>query len=141
MADMYERKPQKLTGPGGDQKELRVKYIDNLDGTWSLSVGAISLPLPDGAATAAKQDTTNAKLDDVITALGGSVSLDDVIMREDSGDANIIYIGEAATGSSQAGALWKITKLDVNTLLDVTYADGNDNYDNVWNNRESLSYS
>jgi hypothetical protein len=67
MSDMYERKPQNLTGPGGDQKELRVKYVDNGDGTWSLAVTPMSVG--SGAATSAKQDTTNLKLDDIIEAL------------------------------------------------------------------------
>lgn len=68
MADMYERKPQNLTGPEGSP-ELKVKYIDNGDGTWSLSVGAVTLPLPAGAATSAKQDTQAIKLDTLIAAL------------------------------------------------------------------------
>ncbi len=64
MADMYERKPQHLTGPGGDQEELRVGYIDNGDGTWSMATSPLTLPR--GAATSAKQDTTNLKLDKMI---------------------------------------------------------------------------
>ena len=71
MSDMYKREPQELTGPGGDQKELRTKYIDNGDGTWSVSVGAVTFPLPDGASTSAKQDTTNIKLDDLIESQNG----------------------------------------------------------------------
>jgi len=69
MSDMYKREPQELTGPGGDQQELRTKYIDNGDGTWSVSVGAVSFPLPTGASTAAKQDTTNIKLDDILDGM------------------------------------------------------------------------
>lgn len=82
---------------------------------------------------------TSAKQDDIIDLL--SPSANDVIMREKSTDSDIIYIGEAANGSATSGSVWKITRLDLNTLLDVTYADGNLNYDNVWDNRESLSYS
>lgn len=236
MADMYHKLPQALTGPGGDQKELRVKYIDNLDGTWSLAIGALVLPLPDGAATSVKQDTTNTKLDDLITAVeaggggGGGVQYDagdvvatptgtvilarradnsyypllitdsgqlltllsdadgnqahitgtalDVniaagadllataalqtdgnnlltlieaginnptahsdIMEEKSDDPNIIYVGSSLPGTSTASAGWSITRLDTTTLLAVTRADGDPNYDNIWDDRESLSYS
>lgn len=56
--------------------------------------------------------------------------------------ANVIYIGKAAPGSTGSQNVWQIKKLDTSTLaLDKTWADGNANYDNVWNNRASLSYS
>lgn len=68
-------------------------------------------------------------------------SANNVIMREKSTDADIIYIGEATNATATSAASWKITRLDLNTLLDVTYADGNLNYDNIWDNRESLTYT
>ncbi len=56
--------------------------------------------------------------------------------------AGVTYIGKAAPSSSTASAVWQIKKLDSNTLaLDKTWADGNDLFDNVWNNREALTYS
>lgn len=68
-------------------------------------------------------------------------SSNNVFMEYDSGDSNIIYIGEAANGTATSAASWKVTKLDTTSLLAVKYADGNLNYDNVWDNRESLTYS
>lgn len=56
--------------------------------------------------------------------------------------ANVIYIGKALPGSTGAQNVWQIKKLDTSTLaLDKTWADGNDSFDNIWNNRASLSYS
>ena len=52
------------------------------------------------------------------------------------------YIGEADPGSALASAVWRIKRIqvvgDVSTIL---WADGNSNFDNVWNNRAALSYS
>lgn len=80
----------------------------------------------------------------VTVVAGGSGSVanaNNIFMREDSGDSNIIYVGEAANGTATSAAEWKVTKLDTTYVLDVTYADGNLSYDNIWDNRESLSYS
>jgi hypothetical protein len=133
MADMYERKPQKLTGPGGDQKELRVKYIDNLDGTWSLAIGAITLPLPDGAATALKQDTTNTKLDDLITAVS-TVSPAYKLLLDDTTTANVTYVGKAAIGSATSASVWQIQKIDETSGMVITWG-GTGAFDQEWDER------
>lgn len=59
------------------------------------------------------------------------------------GSGNPIYIGKATAGSAKSTAVWQIKKLtwDGNNLTDIQWANGNTNYDNVWNNRASLSYS
>ena len=97
MANMYKREPQELTGPGGDQPELRVRYVDNLDGTWSLAVVGISSALPDGAATSAKQDTTNIKLDEVVAAIesisGGPTGAYALVQKNTDGDSTYKYYG------------------------------------------------
>jgi hypothetical protein len=53
------------------------------------------------------------------------------------------YVGMAEPGTSQASALWRIKKLVYSSgnLVRVLLADGNDNFDNVWNDRASLPYS
>lgn len=110
MSDMYERKPQQLTGPDGSP-ELRVKYIDNGDDTWSLAVGALVLPLPTGAATSVKQDTTNIKLDDLITAISG-ISGDALRQYKYSDSAtvsNVDYVGKLKPDGD-----WLITRYDAN---------------------------
>lgn len=64
--------------------------------------------------------------------------------RTDFVGDTIIYIGEAAVGSADASAVWRIRRLTL-TLpdSDVTeeWADGNSQFDNVWNNRAGLTYS
>jgi len=56
---------------------------------------------------------------------------------------NELYKGEAAVGSSESSAVWRIHKLLIGEDGDVTeiWADGNSNYDNVWTNRLSYIYS
>lgn len=103
-----------------------------------------------GGATEAKQDTEIAKLT-TINALIDNLktlltSLDNKIWHEplalDESNPNIVYKGYAMPGSSLDNPLWAVSKtvnvLDVKTT---TWADGNKNLDNVWNNREALAYS
>lgn len=59
---------------------------------------------------------------------------------DDSSTANVTYIGYAPIGTAGATAGWQIQKLDKTSGLIITWADGNSNYDNVWNNRTSLTY-
>lgn len=56
---------------------------------------------------------------------------------------NLIYRGEAAVGSLVSAPAWRIRKLVIGVDGDVseTWADGNANFDNVWDDRLSLTYS
>lgn len=53
-----------------------------------------------------------------------------------------VYIGWALPGSLTANAVWKITKLTYSgtDLVSQVWADGNTKFDNVWDNRASLTY-
>ena len=55
----------------------------------------------------------------------------------------IVYRGEADPGSADASAVWRIKRITFNAEGDATeeWADGNANFDNVWNDRATLSYS
>lgn len=56
---------------------------------------------------------------------------------------DIIYKGEAAAGSLTSAAAWRIRKLILSPDDDVseTWASGNANFDKIWDDRVSLSYS
>ena len=63
-------------------------------------------------------------------------------LRLDEADSSTVYVGEAITGSATSGAVWRIKRiLTSGTVLSILFADGNTNFDNVWDNRGSLSYS
>lgn len=53
------------------------------------------------------------------------------------------YIGEAEPGSATSAAVWRIRKLVYSgtQLTEILWADGNTKFDNIWDNRASLSYS
>ena len=54
------------------------------------------------------------------------------------------YRGEAVPGSLTSGAVWRIRKIVVNPTdgdTSTTWADGDSEFDNIWDNRLSLSYS
>ena len=58
----------------------------------------------------------------------------------DSGDSTLTYYGFTKFGVATSEALWRILREDSDTGL-VEAADGDDRFDNVWDDRESLSYS
>jgi hypothetical protein len=63
-------------------------------------------------------------------------------LRIDDVSSSVTYIGEASFGSSEASAVWRIFKLSLSgTVTSITWADGNDEFDNVWDDRLTLSYT
>lgn len=54
------------------------------------------------------------------------------------------YVGYAAPGSLTSAAVWRIVRItyDANDNPTVVeWADGNNGFDNIWDNRAALSYS
>lgn len=51
------------------------------------------------------------------------------------------YFGYAPLASLEGDAVWKISRLTSANPQALLWADGNADYDNVWTNRASLSYS
>jgi hypothetical protein len=110
---------------------------------------------PAGDATAANQVTTNNLLStietnqDTQTTILNTIASNtsgspvaDIVLVDKTSIANIIYVGEAAPGSSAASAVWKITRINkTGATTTILFADGNTNKDNVWNDRLSGSYS
>lgn len=55
---------------------------------------------------------------------------------------SLMYVGKAKIGSLQDSSVWQIQKITVTgSITLIQYADGDGNFDNVWNDRASLSYS
>ena len=59
----------------------------------------------------------------------------------DEVSGTVIYIGLALPGTAKSAALWQIKKLNPTGGLDTQYADGDAEFDNVWDDRAALSYS
>lgn len=104
--------------------------IDNLgfDGDFGVPVSEIVKLNP-------ANTTKNASIDrDITDALALRVAVD-------SGDTNVQYVGEARIGTTTSEAKWRIQKINKTTGTVITWADGDGEFDNIWDNRESLSYS
>lgn len=64
------------------------------------------------------------------------------VTKVDEVDSSTTYVGWAASGTASSSASWKIQKISVSgTVTTIEWADGNQLFDNVWDNRASLSYS
>jgi len=63
--------------------------------------------------------------------------------KVDEASATVFYYGWFKPGSSNpASAIAKIARRSqTSTVWSYEWADGNQNYDNVWNDRASLTYS
>ena len=91
-----------------------------------------------------------------VTNLGST----DQAVRVDVVSGTVTYVGKAAVGTAVSAASWKIFRMtadngnnggnggghnwgagDGDGDLVIEYADGNANFDNVWNDRAYLSYS
>jgi hypothetical protein len=60
----------------------------------------------------------------------------------DQVDSNTTYIGVGKTGEATSSAVWQIRKLLTSgTVTTIKYANGSDAYNQIWDNRSSLSYS
>lgn len=54
--------------------------------------------------------------------------------------AGVVYIGSAEIGSATSDAVWQILKYDIGSEIVLSYADTDDLFDNIWDNRTALSY-
>ena len=65
-----------------------------------------------------------------------------VSLRLDTPSSTVKYLGTGPTGVSESAPAWSIKRLTkTGTVLLIEWADGNPEYDKVWANRASLSYS
>lgn len=141
--------------------ELQLKA--NLDEVQPIS--AVSLPLPTGAATESTLSDISTKLPAGLTVTsnrlqvelpaGGSGLTDSelratpVPVTVNSSTATRVdvvdtttYIGTANPGSLISSAVWSIKKMvETGSDLAITWADGNSNFDNIWDDRLTYIYS
>jgi hypothetical protein len=62
--------------------------------------------------------------------------------RLDTISDSLMYKGEAAAGSLESAAVWRISRISIiNDDINEVWADGNTNFDNVWVDRLSISYT
>lgn len=54
---------------------------------------------------------------------------------------SVTYVAKAKSGSIYSNSVWQCKKIDETTGIVVTWADGNDNFDNVATDLTALDYS
>jgi len=67
-----------------------------------------------------------------------------IIQMDFDGSGNLIYFGRAKAGAPTSLGAWQIRRLTYSgtgNLLSALYANGAPVYNNVWDDRTSLSYS
>ena len=79
---------------------------------------------------------TEETLQAILAASGGG----SYTTRLDEG-ATYTYVGKAVAGTDDADPLWQITRYPSADFSVGIFADGDSNFNNVWDDRESLSYS
>lgn len=149
----------------GDIQIGAVEIKDGITDTRA-SVGADGLQvevkksaLPIGGATEAKQLPDNHSVTvsnptaDPETGLAKDTILTDGSQKSNPSNyanridktstANKIYIGDSIISGAEGSAVWRIQVIDKTSLanIKVLWADGDELFNNVWNNRTSLSYS
>lgn len=87
-----------------------------------------------GSGTTESQLSTSNPL-----PVSGTLTSSSYALRMDEG-ATYTYIGEAETGTATSAAEWRIKRL-TNADNTIVWADGNSSFDNIWDNRASLTYS
>ncbi len=104
------------------------------------NVAIVSSPLKEAVkVTNAEPASTDYAAAVRIVGTGGS----SLTIQYDDAGSSITYIGKAVPGTATSAASWQIQKLDESSTPDFSlkWADGDGNFDNVWDNRASLSYS
>lgn len=97
----------------------------------------------DQAVTRREHDLTNgAKRVMSVDPFGGIVTEGNFSTRIDEYSDTVTYIGIAQIGTSESVAEWQIKKLTTTgTVVSVTWADGDDVFNNKWSDRLIITYS
>lgn len=61
-------------------------------------------------------------------------------LKMDEASSTITYVGEAAAGSATSGAVWRIKRISTAAGVAIEWADGDTDFNNVWDNRAALTY-
>jgi hypothetical protein len=130
-----------------------VSYPEGFSDVVALRNYIKDLMIQNGFSTEAKQDAEISELQLIRQALldikvvfqngggggtGGGVKQP---LREDESQPNVIYKGYAAPNANTTDAVWAIIKISrIKSEIIYEWADGDENYDNIWENRYEIRY-
>lgn len=76
------------------------------------------------------------------TTGGGSSAAAIYATRLDEASASVTYVGNANVGSLDADPVWQIKKItESGSITKIEFAEGEQTFDKVWDDRAALSYS
>jgi hypothetical protein len=94
-----------------------------------------------GGATSDNQVEMIAQLDEILTALSTDTEEKRLTVRLDQVSDTLFYVGKALIGKVDADANWLIIRYtQTGTILMSEYANGSEAFDQVWNDRATLTY-
>lgn len=109
-----------------------------LNWSWDETKRILGFGMVGWDGSAAQVIKVNSQGELIVDTGGGELAVN---VQENSGDSNILYVGKATIGTATSAASWQIMRVNTTTGTVVDFADGDDSYDNIFDNRESLSYS
>jgi len=79
---------------------------------------------------------------DSISTIAAPTYTEGLATRIDEASPTVTYVGKAVPSTATSAATWQIQRLtSTASTLTVEWADGNDEFDNVWDSRAGWSYS
>lgn len=64
-----------------------------------------------------------------------------ITTKIDEADASTTYVGEAEIKTQTSTAEWRIKKISVSgNVTTISWADGDSNFNNIWDDRATLTY-
>lgn len=88
----------------------------------------------------------NKMVDRAITYISGLFKIfsktEEPTIIDDTGVGGVIYVGFSAFGTDTSKPKYKIKKVtEVGTITTIQYADGDMEFDNIWDDRTTLTYA
>ena len=124
----------KVTGSGGGNLQPVIDELIELNSKVSLD------DTLDLVATEATQELIRQLLV-VLTGTVNENSIGSKLLQVDS-VGSVTYLGYANAGTVTNSVTWSVKRIiETGNDVSITWADGNKNFDNTWNNRLMLNYS
>lgn len=115
--------------PKPEKQEFDLSKVENAVDKTTKAIKELVFPVP---TTKTDHIATEATLKETLNKVAQKITT--------SGE--YIYVAKAPIGTAQATAGWQVKRIhDDGTTMTITWADGNEKYDNVATNLASLSYS
>jgi hypothetical protein len=94
-----------------------------------------------GGATSENQLEMIGYLDDILAEIQSDTANKTLTVRLDEVSDTLFYVGKAVVGSVDANAVWQIVRYtQTGVILKSEYANGAEAFNQIWNDRTTLTY-